>query len=660
MKLSIKTIVWVLLILCLGFNASISLKPEAVLGEEVSPAIDFEASFQRNLYYPGEVAQIKMEVENKGLEKVDLSFTSSQIYDLEITGPNSYFWRWSQGKFFLTVITSFTLAPGEKKSFIESWTVPQSASPGEYFLKARLASSNFPLESSSKIQVKEGGKWREIFFQDDSGDVILISTFIEDFVQAVRDSSPEEDLWVSGKVVKGENPPWSFTFLPDSLSLSPSQPAQAVSGLLEIEENIDHWTTVPTVSLRLKPLLSNGEDPFSDLQGHWAKSPIFALFSFGIVNGYPDGTFRPDGLLTRAEFAKMVVLALKLSPIQSPTPFYADVPRDHWGYSYIETASRADLFKGFPDGTFRPEEFVTREQILTVIARNAGWTLQPPENPTFPDLGKDHWSYPYVEQAIQEDFLEKEDGRITGELWGPGTPATRGQAALLLSRLYFLFDRKPDRIIIQADHGGGLVPINVLHQHVVAFTLYGDGRYITERKGFVRTGKLSFSQVLDLITFLSSYGFFQMKDFYQPEPQVYDAPSTYIKVELEKIKKSVTEYAWGAPGEFRFLYTFLKRNNFGPTEEFIPQKSLLFVSLIGPLEGLNEDQKSKIVELPEEFLKGIPPLKELEKNTEGFELSPELYSLIAQLLGENGRVIFAVQEGMAYSLTVKIFLPYQN
>ncbi|MCR4428276.1 MAG: S-layer homology domain-containing protein [Caldiserica bacterium] len=659
MNNSIKNIILTLLIFCIGLPPLFLEKVETVLGED-APSIAFQASFQRDFYYPGEIAEINLELENGGAESVQLSFTSSQIYDLEITGPNSYFWRWSQGKFFLTVINSITLAPGEKKVFSEYWTIPQGASPGKYFLKARITSSDFPLEGSSSVEVREGGKWEEVFLQDDSGDVILISTFKEDFLKSLRDSQKDQETWVSGKVIRTENPPWNFSFLPDSLTLSPSQPAQVVPGLWELQENLDRWTGVPTVSLRLKPLSWLEEVPFSDLQGHWAKPPILALFKFGIVNGYPDGTFRPDGLLTRAEFAKMVVLALKLSLVQFPTPSYSDVPRDHWGYLYIETASRAGLFMGFPGGTFHPEEFVTREQILTVIARNAGWIVDPPENPTFPDLEKDYWAFPYVEQAIKEGFMEKEDKRLTGDLWGPGTPATRGQAALLLSRLYFLFEKRADKIIIQADHGGGLVPIEALRQHVVGFTLYGDGTYITERNGFVRTGKLPFWRVLDLITFFSSFGFFQMKDFYEPEPKVYDAPSTYIRVESAKVKKTVSEYAWGAPGEFRFLYTFLKRNDFGPTEEFVPQRSILFVSLLGPLENLNQDQRARIVQLPEEFEKGIPPLKELEKKPEGFELKPELYSLIAGLLGNNGRVIFALQDNLVYSLTVKIFLPYQE
>jgi|GEM_PF-898541 len=660
MKIGATALIVVLLVSTfapLGMSAGQSKR---VFGAEIPGTIAFSITPERDFYYTGEVAGFLMEVENRSTEPVELTFNTSQQYDLEVTGPNSYYWRWSQGKFFLMVLTAYTLNPGEKKIYRESWSIPEQASPGIYNIKARLTSFNFNLEGFCQIQVKEGTGWGEIFFQDDYGEVITISSFKQDFLESVSKADTAQEYWVGGKVEQADNPPWHFRFRPDSLIVTTEAPKDTVAQrIVEIENNLNYWTSVPTVFLRLKPLSRSQGTPFSDIQGHWAKAPVLALFQEGVVNGYPDGTFRADGLLTRAEFAKMVIMALKISPIPSPTPTFPDVPKDHWGYAYIETAVKVGLFKGFPDGTFHPEESVTREQILTVIARNAGWKIVQPASPTFPDLGSDHWAYPYVETAIEEGFLEKGDPRLCGEFWGPGTPATRGQTALLLSRLLYLFEKKMDHIVIKADHGGGLVPAEVMRQHVVTFHLYGDGTFIVLKDGFVRTGKIPYARALDLVTFLSSYGFFRMKELYQPEPRVYDAPSTYIQVNLNKIQKMVTEYAWGAPGEFRYLYTYLRRCDLGKTEEYIPQRSTLFVNLLGPLEGLSEDQKERVVELPEEFKKGIPRLSELAKLAKGFDLKPELYTLIAPLLGAHERVIVAAENGLAYSLIVKITLPYE-
>jgi hypothetical protein len=648
----------IVLIVVLALSGISSLRSLEVLGAETPGTIVFSIAPERSIYYTGEVANFLIEVENKGTDPVEIDFNSSQQYDLEITGPNSYYWRWSQGKFFLSVLTSYTLKPGEKKSYQESWSIPEQVLPGIYKIKARLTSSNLSLEASTQFQIETGSGWKEVFFQDDFGEVIMLSTFRKEILNLFNETSRAQEYWIGGKVEQADDPPWHFDFRPDSLYLSPETPTGPIAKrITEIENNLDYWSSVPTTFIHLKPLSSSNHDAFSDTQGHWANIPALALFREGIVNGYPDGTFRPDGLLTRAEFAKMVILALKISPFSPSLPTFPDVSKDHWGFSYIEAAVKAGLFRGFPDGTFRPEEPVTREQILTVIARNAGWKLMQSSNPTFPDLTPENWAYPYVETAIQEGFIEKGDFRLCGEFWGTGIPATRGQTALLLSRLLFLFNKKADQIVIKADQGGGLVAVEALRQHVIAFQLYGDGRFIVLRDGFVRTGKVSFAQSLDMITFLSSYGFFQMNDLYRPEAQVYDAPSTYIQVNLNKMHKEVSEYAWGAPGEFHFLFTYLKRCNLGKTEEYIPSKSTLFVNLIGSQADLNEDQKRNIVELPEEFKSKIPSLAQLANFPEGYDLKPELYALIAPLLGAHQRVIYALEGGLAYSLIVQITLP---
>jgi len=645
-------------ILC--FMLIISALPPQAAGAELPGSLSFTVSPERSEYFSGEAVTFIMDLENRGTEPIELKFSSSQQYDLEVTGPDSYFWRWSKGKYFLTVITSFTLAPGEKKSYRESWSVPENALPGTYQVRAFLTSLSFHLEASAQVLIKAGAGWRDLFFEDGSGDVITISTFNEEILALASKTEDAQMTWIGGKVEETDSYPWRFRFRPDSLKIE-KEPPQSLRAqrILEIERNLSYWTSAPEAFLQLKPLSSSGSKPFIDIQGHWAKSPILALFLEGVLNGYPDGTFRPDGLLTRAEFAKMMVLALKLSPIPSSVPTFPDVPKDHWGYAYIETASKAGLFKGYPDGTFRPEEMLTREHIITVIARNAGWKIVSPSVPSFPDLTAEHWAYPYVETALEEGFLDRSDRHIIQDLWGPGLPATRGQTALLLARLVYSFEKRGDRAIIKADSGGGLVPVEVIRQHVPAFHLYGDGTFIALREGFVRTGRMSYARALDQIILFASYGFFQMRDLYEPAQQVYDASSTYIELNLVKGQKRVAEYAWGAPGEFRYLYTCLKRSDLGETQEYIPEKSTLFVGLLGPPEGLSEDQKGRLVELPEEFKKGIPNLSELNGMENGFQLSPALYSLIAPLLGAHERVIVAVEDGLAYSLIAKITLPYE-
>ena len=86
-----------------------------------------------------------------------------------------------------------------------------------------------------------------------------------------------------------------------------------------------------------------GGYPFSDAGSHWAQGYIQALYNAGILGGYPDGTFRPDAKITRAEAAKMVNAALGRTPdgelVSGAEPVYADVSRGEWYYGDVMEAS---------------------------------------------------------------------------------------------------------------------------------------------------------------------------------------------------------------------------------------------------------------------------------------------------------------------------------
>lgn len=102
---------------------------------------------------------------------------------------------------------------------------------------------------------------------------------------------------------------------------------------------------------------------------HWAHYTITIAKEFGMIQGYPDQTFRPDALVTRAEMATMVHKMyegqLRLGAIKR----YADVPTSYWAYTPITNLSRAQVLTGYQDQLFRPNAFVTRAEAATVIAR---------------------------------------------------------------------------------------------------------------------------------------------------------------------------------------------------------------------------------------------------------------------------------------------------
>ncbi|MGB9834107.1 MAG: S-layer homology domain-containing protein [bacterium] len=118
-------------------------------------------------------------------------------------------------------------------------------------------------------------------------------------------------------------------------------------------------------------VLGQNVPQFSDIGSSWARDEILKLAQVGIISGFPDGTFRPGNPVSRAEFAKMVVSSFA-SPSESP-PSFKDVSQDFWASRYISGAQVMGWITGFPDGTFRPQEPVTRAQALAVLARIAGW-----------------------------------------------------------------------------------------------------------------------------------------------------------------------------------------------------------------------------------------------------------------------------------------------
>lgn len=106
----------------------------------------------------------------------------------------------------------------------------------------------------------------------------------------------------------------------------------------------------------------------ADTRGHWAQDYIAILQQRGTIGGFPDGTFKPDQGITRSQFAAIAVKALGL-PAGGREVDFRDLPKAHWAYKAICSASDAGLVGGFPDGSFRPEDKLTRAQALVILAK---------------------------------------------------------------------------------------------------------------------------------------------------------------------------------------------------------------------------------------------------------------------------------------------------
>lgn len=107
---------------------------------------------------------------------------------------------------------------------------------------------------------------------------------------------------------------------------------------------------------------------FSDVTDHWAKDAINNMGSRMIVTGDGNGSYAPARSMTRAEFAAIIVRALGLEPGTSASGF-SDVVSADWCSGYVKTAAAYGIIKGYDGGSFRPNDAITREQAMTMLAR---------------------------------------------------------------------------------------------------------------------------------------------------------------------------------------------------------------------------------------------------------------------------------------------------
>lgn len=114
---------------------------------------------------------------------------------------------------------------------------------------------------------------------------------------------------------------------------------------------------------------------FTDIQNHWAKTSILAASERNFLKGYPDGTFRPDAPVTRAEFAATIYTSLpKQASSRAPITFI-DVPANHWAANAINQAYQTNYLSGYPHRLFKPNQIITRVQALTALVSGLNYQV---------------------------------------------------------------------------------------------------------------------------------------------------------------------------------------------------------------------------------------------------------------------------------------------
>lgn len=180
-----------------------------------------------------------------------------------------------------------------------------------------------------------------------------------------------------------------------------------------------------------------------DVEGHWSAAFVRGLASRGLIAGYPDGTFRPDRTLSRAELAALVVAALDPQPDARCTDRDFSDLRGHWGADVVRRAARSCFIAGFPDGTFGPDQPVTKAQVYVTLAAGLGLRGGDAQvlSRRFVDGGRTpEWARPAVASALGAGLVTAFP--MTNRL-EPGAAATRGEAAVAIYQALVHLGRVP-------------------------------------------------------------------------------------------------------------------------------------------------------------------------------------------------------------------------
>ena len=163
---------------------------------------------------------------------------------------------------------------------------------------------------------------------------------------------------------------------------------------------------------------------FTDVAGHWAESYIEKWADKGVINGYPDGSFRPDRYITRAEVAKVLALAYEM-PLDIDAYDFTDVTDKDWYYAHVQACASYDVINGYPDGSFNPDGFISRSEAVKMVCLAAGLTEKDsgleskPDYAQIPDWATGYWNALYhagVIDGYEDGYLRPVQNITRAEL----------------------------------------------------------------------------------------------------------------------------------------------------------------------------------------------------------------------------------------------------
>lgn len=176
---------------------------------------------------------------------------------------------------------------------------------------------------------------------------------------------------------------------------------------------------------------TSGTATFSDSSKHWAKEAIARAINLGIINGYKDGTFKPNATITRAEWTAILMRALKIEGKASTLTLADQDNIQAWAKPFVEQALSVGIISGYSDQTFRPLKKVTRAEIAIMVVKALNLPLESAESLTFADKDQfNNYAKPYIATAVKYRLM---NGQGNNRFAASGE-ATRAESVTLVLR----------------------------------------------------------------------------------------------------------------------------------------------------------------------------------------------------------------------------------
>lgn len=192
----------------------------------------------------------------------------------------------------------------------------------------------------------------------------------------------------------------------------------------------------------------------TDIQGHWAESQINKWVEQGLARGYTDGTFKPNNSITRAEFITLVNRALGYT--ETAEINFRDVSPTDWYAGEIAKAKAAGYVSGYQDGTFKPNSQITRQEVASMLARilNLG-----ADNPNIVNSFKDaqaipQWSKGSIAAVVEKGYM----GGYPDQTFKATRSITRAEAIVTLDRAVHPSEGQPAPTEVNYDQAGTYGP----------------------------------------------------------------------------------------------------------------------------------------------------------------------------------------------------------